>query len=786
MLIAVVIEAIIVGALGMAFTGLLTNSNSVTGSLSRSSDARFAAEYMISDARNSSGPEISLTDTTSCTDASPPVTGAATAVVRFNWNSTSSSGAATPNIADYVLISHSLLRRHCVNGSLVTDDVLAQNVSSVTAVCAPTADCSGSPTSITVTITETAESNGTQYQYSLKTAFRKLIGTGAPTGPITGPAPLFALGGSCNGSAAAGIDIQGNGVFKVYGNAIVNSAGTGLCPSINGQGGAINFQVTGTTSILSPGVCANGGSCPTYTNFPTKYTDPYAGMTPPSTSGQPSQAGCPGGTAQPGVYAGLLSITGACTLASGVYILQAGLTVGSTGNLTSAAGGVLLYVTGGSISVGGSATLTPQPSGAYAGVALWQPAANTSRISVTGSGTITVGGTLYAPSALMYFNGTTTTKITTLVPGSVALTSWDIVTIGVPPPTVTSTSPAAMDQGATSQSVAVNGTNFVNGASLAAAFSGTGITVNSTTYVSATQLTANITIAAGATLGARNVTVTNGDGGIGTGNNLFTVNGPPTVTSTSPNSLAAGANSQTVAVNGTNFVNGASLAAAFSGTGITVNSTTYVSATQLTANISIAAGATLGARNVTVTNGDGTSAIGTNVFTVAAAPTITSVTLQNGGTTQGKVEQSDKIIVVFSAQMSVSSFCTAWSGNSSNQTLSADNDVAVTLNDGGAGNDTITVASATCAFHFGTINLGTNAYISGGSATFKGFFSSKSTITWTAATNTLTITLGAKSGTGTSATVASSAPIYTATGITDPAGVGPSNSPYTVATAKQF
>ena len=47
-------------------------------------------------------------------------------------------------------------------------------------------------------------------------------------------------------------------------------------------------------------------------------------------------------------------------------------------------------------------------------------------------------------------------------------------------------------------------------------FSGTGITVNSTTFVSATQVTASITIAAGAATGARTVTVTNPDGGAGT------------------------------------------------------------------------------------------------------------------------------------------------------------------------------------------------------------------------------------------------------------------------------
>ena len=119
-------------------------------------------------------------------------------------------------------------------------------------------------------------------------------------------------------------------------------------------------------------------------------------------------------------------------------------------------------------------------------------------------------------------------------------------------------------------------------------FSGPGITVNATTWVSATRLTANITIAAGAAPGARDVAVTNPDSGVGSGNGVFTVNAGPTVTSTNPGSLGQGATNQNVTINGNNFVNGA--VAAFSGTGITVNATTWVSATRLTANITIAAG----------------------------------------------------------------------------------------------------------------------------------------------------------------------------------------------------
>ncbi len=78
MLIALAIETIIFGALATAFVVVLNGGSTVNENLKRSSDARFAASYIASDARNSSGPEMSLTDTTSCPDPKPaPVLGAA-------------------------------------------------------------------------------------------------------------------------------------------------------------------------------------------------------------------------------------------------------------------------------------------------------------------------------------------------------------------------------------------------------------------------------------------------------------------------------------------------------------------------------------------------------------------------------------------------------------------------------------------------------------------------------------------------------------------------------------
>src|SRR6266511_3770363 len=214
----------------------------------------------------------------------------------------------------------------------------------------------------------------------------------------------------------------------------------------------------------------------------------------------------------------------------------------------------------------------------------------------------------------------------TPVQGSWSGTESPKTDVTVVAPTVTSVNPSFRGQGATNQNVAITGTNYQSGAT--ASFSGTGITVNSTTFNSATQVTANITVAGNATTGVRNVTVTNTDSGVGSCTGCFTVNAGPTVSSTSPSSRPQGATSQIIVITGTNFVSGAN--ASFSGTGITVNSTTFNSTTQVTANISIAVGATTGARNVTVTNPDTGSASCTGCFTANTGPTTTSMNPSSG------------------------------------------------------------------------------------------------------------------------------------------------------------
>jgi subtilase family serine protease len=193
-------------------------------------------------------------------------------------------------------------------------------------------------------------------------------------------------------------------------------------------------------------------------------------------------------------------------------------------------------------------------------------------------------------------------------------------------PTLTSVTPNSGVQG-TAVPVTLAGTNFIAGATVAA--TGSGITVSNVAVVSGTQITATLNLAANATLGASNISVTTSGGVSNT--SPFTVTGSaavPTLTSVTPNSGTKGT-AVNVTLAGSGFIAGATVGV--SGSGITVSNVAVVSGTQITATLTIAAGATPGGYNVSVSTSGGTS--NTAAFTVNGAsglPTLTTVTPSSG------------------------------------------------------------------------------------------------------------------------------------------------------------
>jgi hypothetical protein len=323
------------------------------------------------------------------------------------------------------------------------------------------------------------------------------------------------------------------------------------------------------------------------------------------------------------------SLVSATELTAKITIESGAATGARTVTVTNADGGAESLAGGFTVNAGPTVESLSPGSGDQGGtenvIVKGTNFAGSSTVSLSGSG-VTINSTTFESPTQIRLNvtiasgastGARTVTVTNADAGS-GLRASGFTVNGAP--ALTATSPSSGNLGGT-ENVTLKGTNFESGAS--ASF-GTGITVNSTTFVSTGELTANITIASNATTGARTVTVTNPDT---TGASLasgFTISGAPTVTSISPSSRGQGASNQSIAVKGTNLENGAN--ATFSGTGITVNSTTFVSAGEVTANITIASNATTGARTVTVTNPDTTSASLASAFTVNAGPTIATPT----------------------------------------------------------------------------------------------------------------------------------------------------------------
>jgi hypothetical protein len=163
--------------------------------------------------------------------------------------------------------------------------------------------------------------------------------------------------------------------------------------------------------------------------------------------------------------------------------------------------------------------------------------------------------------------------------------------------------PASGAPGQTGLNVLVTGafTHFDEDTTVAL---GAGITVNSVIVHNPNQATANVTIAPGAALGTRTITVTTGSEVVTLADGFaVTSDASPTITLVTPATYPQGAATIDVVVSGgsTHFVQGTTTAN-FGGD-ITVNSVTVQSPTQATVNITLASTIPTGPRTVRLSTG---------------------------------------------------------------------------------------------------------------------------------------------------------------------------------------
>lgn len=193
--------------------------------------------------------------------------------------------------------------------------------------------------------------------------------------------------------------------------------------------------------------------------------------------------------------------------------------------------------------------------------------------------------------------------------GGGAQTQIGLVGKFIPLPTVTSALPNSANRAGTQKTIVLGGTSFTTTTSIDF---GADITVDDFDIDSDLQITAYITIAPTAALGARDVSVTNG-AGTGTLSGGFTVLAAlaPVVISVNPVSGKIG-ESLPVEVFGSGFIGTVSVDF---GDDVNVDSFFVIDDLNVSCNLTIASGATLGLRSITVTNVDA-SDVGIDLFTV--------------------------------------------------------------------------------------------------------------------------------------------------------------------------
>jgi len=163
-----------------------------------------------------------------------------------------------------------------------------------------------------------------------------------------------------------------------------------------------------------------------------------------------------------------------------------------------------------------------------------------------------------------------------------------------PKPAISGLSPSSVVVGSPSQTLTINGSNFL---------ADSAVTYNNSNhpimFVNGTQLTITLSGGDQAAVGAFPVVVTNPAPGGGRSNSVnFTVNNPvPVISSLSPSSVQAEAAPQTLTINGSSFVSSSTVA--YNGVG---HPATFLSSTQLTISLGVGDLAAAGVFPVVVAN----------------------------------------------------------------------------------------------------------------------------------------------------------------------------------------
>jgi prepilin-type N-terminal cleavage/methylation domain-containing protein len=774
LIIVVVLLGMVMGALSASFLVSMNGNSSATQRVKESNDAQTIAAFLVRDAQAAGGSDpatgsadptlgVSLGDNGGCT-------GTGTLVVRFKWLDRVTATTTHTRVASYYYdaANHQLTRQTCSDGASTGGLTLASNVGTTpvpTASCIPAAACNPTGFPDSVQLQGSAINNPsnatTPYSYTLQASLRADSEVAPTLGNSVG-VPLLVLGG---GSCPA-LSSNGNTDVTINGVGAVNATDSGNCNAMS-TGNNGSFTATNGIGIVQGGTCG-GGNCPPVSTLGGPMPDPFSGLTAPAVScasGSDPATTVVGGVVHyhSGVYHSALSISGTAVFDPGLYAFCQNLTFQASANVSGS--GVTLYLAqnaGLSITGQSGLALSAPSSGTYANLLIWLPATNsTTTLSLTGGVNVnTFAGAVYAPNADVKLGGGAGMSVGMIVAKTITFIGTSGSTVGVPPLSIASpASLATSTAGVGYSSVQFNGAGGYPAYTWSATGLPSGMTLDSTGLLHGTPSTA----------GSYNnivVTVVDSRGDTTQQTYSLTINAAVHVTTSSlPAATQGSAYSTTLAATGgtgplTWTVTGALPAGlTFDAASATISGTPTVTGTF---PVTIQASDGLGS---------GDSAGPMNLVVGATPLAATDVVLANGSGTLGHIDAGDTVTVTFNKAIAVASMCAAWSNDANNQSLNANNQVVVTINDnaGPSSHDTLTVTSSACTFRFGVLDLGSSLWVTA-SRTFSGSGGNRSSVTYNATTHVLTVTLGAASG-ATAAGVAAQTVVYTPnTSLTDTYG----------------
>ena len=254
----------------------------------------------------------------------------------------------------------------------------------------------------------------------------------------------------------------------------------------------------------------------------------------------------------------------------------------------------------------------------------------------TALGTTLVGATQLTatvPAVLIATSGTFTLQVAN--PGGVISAPVTYV-VTAPGPSISGFSPPSVLAGSAGFLLTVNGSGFLNGATVI-----WGSTSLGTNFAGATQLTASVPASLIGTAGTFNLQVQN-PGGATSAAAAYAVTTPgPAISGLSPSSVLAGTAAFPLTVNGSGFLNGATVV-----WGTTSLGTTFVSAAQLVASVPASLVAAAGTAGITVVGPDHVTSAPA-LFTVTAPAVSTSITkVENAASYASAIESGSWVSII--------------------------------------------------------------------------------------------------------------------------------------------